>query len=270
VGEEEKKDEGMDISVAIMIIGAIFFIYTLFVGSDNSSNSFLSSNFSSTETSSSSNVNSFSNLIYLPPLDLEYKIRRDLVASIPYVYLEGDLSYKDFSFPLERNYDYLEAFYEIKEKNNAVLGVYINNIMVSFNKEGNNYYKYIEKPVFQNSNILKVRFVIKKEGFFGTPKVVIKDFVIYGYKNEGKKIVEFSLDKEDIKNYELIGEPSYCKPGSLILKVNKCPDYIINFNCQKRIELLIPEICFQENNKIIFELQSGKLFFKKLYLKETN
>jgi len=260
---QQSKDEGLSVSIALMIIGAIFFVYTLFV-EDNS----VQGGFS--ESQPIDNKESvFLKRVNLPLISLEKEINKEIIASIPYIYLEGDLSYKEYNFPMKDNFDYLEAFYEIKERKNAVLGVYINDFMVSFNREGNNYYKLLEKPIFENKDKLNIRFIIKKEGFFGEPVLVIKDFVIVGYENKGKKIIDFYLDKDKIANYYLIGEPLFCRKGSFILKVNNCPEYVIKFDCRDKIKKLIPDICFNEYNKLTFELQSGEITFKKLYLEEA-
>jgi len=260
--EKQSKDEGLSVSVAIIIIAAIFLVYSLFVN-----NEVKESSEKSEDLLNNSNKTFF--LINLPLISLEKNIKRKIVVSIPYVYLEGDLSYKEYSFSLNENFDYLEAFYEIKDKKNALLGVYINDFMVSFNRESNNYYKLLEKPIFEGRNKLDIKFIIKKEGFFGKPLIVIKDFVIIAYKDESKKIIEFYLDKDKIKNYYLVGKPFFCKKGSFILKVNKCPEYIINFDCRSDIKKLIPDICFGEYNKLVFELQNGRISFKRLYLEEA-
>jgi len=123
------ENKGLPVSVALMIIGAIVFVYALFT--------------SYSEPEQSFNLTSYSS-IDLPPLHLSSSEKRDIIANIPYVRLTEDDNEKEYSFELKRKYEYFEAFYQIEEDRNSKLNVYINDFLVSFNKYGNGYYKYLD------------------------------------------------------------------------------------------------------------------------------
>ncbi len=249
------ESKGLPVSIALMIIGAIVFVYALFTSYSEPEQGFNLTNYSS---------------IDLPPLHLSSLEKRDIVVNIPYVRLTKDDNEKEYSFELKRKYNYFEAFYQIEEDRNAKLDVYINDFLVSFNKYGDGYYKYLDKSIIKDHN-LDIRFVLEKEGFslFSTPEIVVKDFLIYGYYTNNEASISFNLDK--IEELTLDGKPLNCEPGQLTVQVNDCPAYAIDFNCKSRITYDVSPICLKKGYNVIkFKLNSGKLDLYDLKLIKVN
>jgi hypothetical protein len=231
-------------SLIILLMGIFIVIYMLF-GEDT--------------TISNPSRTTIKDSIVLPSVYLTSQQEKELIASIPYIVLDSNNNEKKYFFKLKNSYDHLEAFYQLKENQNCNILVYFNNYLVSFNKLGNGYYKYIEKPIYEDNNELEIRFVCQKQGFslFKKPKAIIKDFVVEGFKEYNKAQVTFSAEEED---YLFKAKPSNCEKGSLEIQVNECPSFLINFNCNSFIEYTIPKICLNYGkNTIKFKLISGKL-----------
>ncbi|MEO2154291.1 MAG: hypothetical protein ABGW69_00615 [Nanoarchaeota archaeon] len=254
---DKKEESGLGIGVVVMIMGAIFFLFTLFTEEPQQGIDFLKKN----------------NYIELPSVKLSSNEKiKELIFNVPYIYLEGDGAEKDYNVNLNDRYDFLEAYYQIEEDDNAILGVYFNDYLVSFNKNGNNYYKVIDKSIYGNSNELNIRFLIKKKSnwlIFSTPKVVIKDFVIYGYKGLNKATFNFYLNNVT-SNLVLKGTNRECSNADLFLKINNCPEYEIKLGCFEELTYNIPEICLKiGNNTISFRLYSGKVDLENLRIEKA-
>ena len=254
---DKTKKSQFPASLVILLLGIFIVIYMLF-GEDNSFNEL--NDFS----------NDSENSIILPSVYLTSQAEKELLFSAPYIILNKENSEKTYSFELKNNYDHLEAFYQIEDKQNCNILIYFNNYLVSFNKLGNGYYKYIEKPIYENKDKLELRFVCQEQGFslFKKPKVVLKDFVIEGFKEFDEAKIMFSAEERD---YLFKANPSNCEKGVLEIQVNECPSFLIDFNCRDLIEYTIPKICLNYGeNTIKFKLLSGKLSLKQPVLIPIN
>ncbi len=237
-------------SLVILLIGVFVLIFLLF-GEDTN----ISSPSSSEQIINKSKIS-------LPSIYLTTEKDEKLLISIPFIVLENNFLEKSYEFYLNDNFDYLESFYQIEKIKNCNLQVYLDDYLISYDRLGRGYYKLLEKPLFENKDKIKIRFVCEKKGnfLFGQPQAIIKDFVINGYKKYDKVKLTFRAEPKDYIFQALV---TRCNgENTLEIQVNNCPAYIKDVKCNSVFKYKIPEVCLNEEsaiNTLNIRILKGKL-----------
>lgn len=242
-------------SLLILLMGVFILVFLLF--GENSINYY---------NEEKNEKNGSKETIYLPNVFLTSEKKRDLVFVVPYITLSNKES-KTFTVNLEKSYNHLEMFYQVEKNNNCIIKVYFDDYLTSFNKIGENYYKYIEKPLFKDKEKIEIKIECQKDKtlYFKKTEALIKDFVIYGYEEFNLAKINFFIDNLDYGQYRLESFFSTCERGSLLIQVNDCNEYLLDFDCSKKIVYNIPKICLNEGkNTLKLKLLSGEINFKDM------